>query len=105
LWQHLVGQGGALALECRVRRLEATSARFWPGYRARAPSVVDFGNADGFGVMVLNSYSCSGGWSHAASVSGRVWVPRQVVGMWPAHSLTAVAADSRAGLLAVARFR
>ena len=92
-----MGQGGALALQCRVRHLEATSARFWPSFRTRAPSVVDFGNADGFGVDVANSHSCSRGWSHAASVSGRVWTPSQVAGIWPAHSLTAVATDSRGG--------
>jgi len=48
MWrEHVAGQGGALAVQCWVRCGEVTNARFWPGFRTGAPSVVDFGNTDG----------------------------------------------------------
>jgi hypothetical protein len=76
---------------------ETTRAWLWPGFRACAPSVVDFG--------YRRRFWCGCGeptlllrWLVSRSFRlGPGEKPRQVVGMWPAHSLTAFAADSRGG--------
>jgi hypothetical protein len=104
LWERLVGRGGALEVKCWMRR--RTPRVFGSGrglVRARRPH----------STLVLqtvlawvwtNPRSCSAGQSGAASVSGRSMVPCQVVGTWPAHSLTTVAAASRVGWLAALAF-
>jgi hypothetical protein len=46
------GVGRRAHAQYRARRSEATNDRFLPAFRACAPSVVDFANADDFGVGV-----------------------------------------------------